>query len=109
MTTIKKVKNIKVFDSIESASKNSDCIMTDTWFSMGQKISEKKKKILKPFQVTKKLLSTLKEDAIFMHCLPAHRGEEIEKDILEHPKSVVWDEAENRLHSQKAILTWCLK
>ena len=76
---------------------------------MGQKVSNKKRNILKPFQVNEKLLSYAKKNAIFMHCLPAHRGEEISKDILEHPKSVVWDEAENRLHTQKAILTWCLK
>ena len=83
--------------------------MTDTWFSMGQKVSEKKRKLLKPFQVNNKLLSVAKNKSIFMHCLPAHRGEEIDKNILEHPKSVIWDEAENRLHTQKAILNWCLK
>ena len=65
--------------------------------------------MLQPFQVNKKLLSYAKKNAIFMHCLPAHRGEEISEDILEHPQSVVWDEVENRLHTQKAILTWCLK
>jgi len=109
MLELKKIKNIKIFDKPESASKNTDCIITDTWFSMGQKVSNKKRNILKPFQVNEKLLSYAKKNAIFMHCLPAHRGEEISKDILEHPKSVVWDEAENRLHTQKAILTWCLK
>ena len=83
--------------------------MTDTWFSMGQKVSDKKRNMLQPFQVNKKLLSYAKKKAIFMHCLPAHRGEEISEDILEHPQSVVWDEVENRLHTQKAILTWCLK
>ena len=56
-----------------------------------------------------KLLSVAKKKSIFMHCLPAHRGEEVDQNILEHPKSVVWDEAENRLHTQKAILNWCLK
>ena len=70
---------------------------------------KKKRKLLKPFQVTSKLLSITKKKSIFMHCLPAHRGEEIEENILEHHKSVIWDEAENRLHTQKAILNWCLK
>ena len=109
MKNITKLKNIKIFDSAEKACNNSDCIMTDTWFSMGQKVSEKKRKLLQPFQVTNKLLSIAKKKSIFMHCLPAHRGEEIGKDIFEHPKSVIWDEEENRLHTQKAILNWCLK
>jgi len=109
MKRISKIKNVKFFESAIDACKNSDCIMTDTWFSMGQKASEKKRELLKPFQVTNKLLSISKKKSIFMHCLPAHRGEEIEKNILEHPKAVVWDEAENRLHTQKAIINWCLK
>ncbi len=109
MISIKKSKNIKIFESALDAVQNSDCVMTDTWFSMGQKISQEKRKILQNFQVTNKLLNATKKKSIFMHCLPAHRGEEIENDILEHPKSVVWDEAENRLHTQKAVLTWCLK
>ena len=109
MYKISKIKNIKIFNSAEKACKNSDCVMTDTWFSMGQKVSEKKRRLLKPFQVNNKLLTVAKKKSIFMHCLPAHRGEEIDKNILEHPKSVIWDEAENRLHTQKAILNWCLK
>ena len=109
MNRIGKVKNIKIFNSAKDSCKNTDCISTDTWFSMGQKVSEKKRRLLKTFQVNNKLLSVAKKKSIFMHCLPAHRGEEIDKNILEHPKSVVWDEAENRLHTQKAILNWCLK
>ena len=109
MDKIAKVKNVKIFDSALDGCKNTDCIMTDTWFSMGQKVSEKKRRLLKPFQVNKKLMSVSKKNSIFMHCLPAHRGEEIDKNILEHPNSVIWDEAENRLHTQKAILNWCLK
>ena len=109
MDKIAKVKNVKIFDSALDGCKNTDCIMTDTWFSMGQKVSEKKRRLLKPFQVNKKLMSVSNKNSIFMHCLPAHRGEEIDKDILEHPNSVIWDEAENRLHTQKAILNWCLK
>ena len=109
MSKINKAKNVKTFSNVEQACKNTDCVMTDTWFSMGQKISESKRKLLKPFQVNNKLLSVSKNKSIFMHCLPAHRGEEIDINILEHSKSVVWDEAENRLHTQKAILNWCLK
>ena len=109
MDKIGKLKNVKIFDSALDGCKNTDCIMTDTWFSMGQKVSERKRRLLKPFQVNKKLISVSKKNSIFMHCLPAHRGEEIDKDILEHPNSVIWDEAENRLHTQKAILNWCLK
>ena len=109
MKNINNFKNIKIYNSAELACKNADCVMTDTWFSMGQKVSEKKRKLLKPFQINNNLLSTTKNKSIFMHCLPAHRGEEIEENILEHPKSVVLDEAENRLHTQKAILNWCLK
>ena len=109
MDKIAKVKNVKIFDSALDGCKNTDCIMTDTWFSMGQKVTERKRRLLKPFQVNKKLISVSKKNSIFMHCLPAHRGEEIDKNILEHPNSVIWDEAENRLHTQKAILTWCLK
>ena len=109
MDKIAKVKNVKIFDSALDGCKNTDCIMTDTWFSMGQKVSEKKRRLLKPFQVNKKLMSVSNKNSIFMHCLPAHRGEEIDKNILEHPNSVIWDEAENRLHTQKAILNWCLK
>ena len=109
MDKIDKIKNVKIFDSALDGCKNTDCIMTDTWFSMGQKVSERKRRLLKPFQVNKKLISVSKKNSIFMHCLPAHRGEEIDKNILEHPNSVIWDEAENRLHTQKAILNWCLK
>jgi len=109
MNKIGKIKNVKIFNVSKDACRNADCISTDTWFSMGQKVSEKKRRLLKPFQVNNKLLSSAKKNSIFMHCLPAHRGEEIDENILEHPKSVVWQEAENRLHTQKAILNWCLK
>ena len=109
MNKIGKIKNVKIFNVSKDACKNADCISTDTWFSMGQKVSEKKRRLLKPFQINNKLLSATKKNSIFMHCLPAHRGEEIDENILEHPKSVVWQEAENRLHTQKAILNWCLK
>jgi ornithine carbamoyltransferase len=66
-------------------------------------------KLLRPFQVNESLMAVAKKDAIFMHCLPAHRGEEVTAGIIDGPRSVVWDEAENRLHAQKAILLWCLE
>lgn len=84
-----------------------DCIVTDTWVSMGQSDAAWRKKILAPYAVNAKLMSKAAKKAIFMHCLPAYRGHEVTEDVLEGPQSVVFDEAENRLHAQKAILAWC--
>ncbi|MGZ3410338.1 MAG: ornithine carbamoyltransferase [Xanthobacteraceae bacterium] len=89
------------------AVKDADCIVTDTWLSMGDKGAAARRALLKPYQVNARLLSKAKRDAIFMHCLPAHRGEEVTNDVIDGPQSVVFDEAENRLHAQKGILTWC--
>ena len=92
------------------AVKDADCIMTDKWISMGEKINKvKKKKSLKPYQVNKKIMRAAKKDAIFMHCLPASRGEEVTNDIMDGSQSVVWLEALNRIHAQKSIIEWCLK
>jgi ornithine carbamoyltransferase len=92
-------------DPLEAADK-ADIIYTDVFVSMGQEdIAEAKKKLLKPYQVNVKLMEKADNNAIFLHCLPAHRGEEVTDDVIEGPWSVVWDEAENRLHSEKAILT----
>jgi ornithine carbamoyltransferase len=91
-------------DPIEAA-KNADILYTDVWASMGQESeNEKRKKIFKNYQINAKLLKKAKKDAIVMHCLPAHRGEEITDDVIDGPQSVVIDQAENRLHVQKAIL-----
>jgi ornithine carbamoyltransferase len=90
------------------AVKNADCVVTDTWVSMGDKEAEKRRTILKPYQVNKALMAKAARDAIFMHCLPAHRGEEVTDEVIDGPQSAVFDEAENRLHVQKAILVWCL-
>ncbi len=84
-----------------------DCVVTDTWVSMGQSDAARRKKILAPYAVNAKLMSKAAKNAIFMHCLPAYRGHEVTEDVLEGPQSVVFDEAENRLHAQKAILAWC--
>ena len=92
------------------AAEGSDCVMTDKWISMSDKgDKKKKKKILKKFQVNKKLMKSAKTDAIFMHCLPASRGEEVTNDVMDGKQSVVWLQAFNRIHAQKSIIEWCLK
>jgi len=93
----------------EEAAAGADCIVTDTWVSMGDKDGRTRHNIFKPYQVNRSLLKLAKRDAIFMHCLPAHRGEEVTDDVIDGPQSVVFDEAENRLHAQKGILAWCLE
>jgi ornithine carbamoyltransferase len=100
--------DVSLSNDPEKAVKGADCVVTDTWVSMGQSDATKRKKILAPFGVDAKLMSKAAKGAIFMHCLPAYRGLEVSEDVLEGPQSVVWDEAENRLHAQKAILAWCL-
>ena len=91
------------------AVKGADCIVTDTWISMGDEAQRVRRlRAFKPYQVNARLMAAAKRDALFMHCLPAHRGEEVTDDVIDGPQSVVWDEAENRLHAQKGILAWCL-
>jgi ornithine carbamoyltransferase len=91
----------------EAAVRGADCVVTDTWVSMGDKEGEHRHNVLKPYQVNAQLMSLAKPDALFMHCLPAHRGEEVTDEVIDGPQSVVFDEAENRLHAQKGILAWC--
>tara|TARA_R110001599_G_scaffold1236_6_gene6075 strand:+ start:7603 stop:8511 length:909 start_codon:yes stop_codon:yes gene_type:complete len=92
-----------------AAAKNSDLIVTDVWASMGQEEEQRiRENKFSDYQVNSELMSHANKDALFMHCLPAHRGEEISHDMLDHTSSVVWDEAENRLHSQKALLEFLL-
>ena len=86
----------------------ADCVVTDTWVSMGADRSVNRHNLLAPFRVDEDLMAKAKPDAIFMHCLPAKRGEEVTAGVIDGPQSVVWDEAENRLHAQKGILAWCL-
>jgi ornithine carbamoyltransferase len=93
----------------EEAVAAADCVVTDTWVSMGDKESQRRHNLLKPYQVNTRLLEKADPDAIFMHCLPAHRGEEVTDAVIDGPQSVVFDEAENRLHAQKGILAWCLE
>ena len=92
------------------AAKDADCIMTDKWISMSDKGDKnKKKKILKKYQVNKKIMKIAKSDAIFMHCLPASREEEVTSEVMDGKQSVVWLQAFNRIHAQKSIIEWCMK
>jgi ornithine carbamoyltransferase len=99
---------IKWTDDPEAAVKDADCVFTDTWVSMGDRDGKHRHNVLKRYQVNASLMSKAKPDALFMHCLPAHRGEEVTDEVIDGPQSVVFDEAENRLHAQKAILAWAL-
>jgi ornithine carbamoyltransferase len=91
------------------AVRGADCINADTWISMGtpEEKARHRHNLLAPYQVNARLMAAAKKDAIFMHCLPAHRDEEMTADVIDGPQSVVWDEAENRLHAQKGVLAWC--
>jgi ornithine carbamoyltransferase len=86
----------------------ADAVVTDCWVSMGDEDEGRRHNLLKPYQVNRKLMGAANDGAIFMHCLPAHRGEEVTDEVMDGPQSVVFDEAENRLHAQKGILAWCL-
>lgn len=90
------------------AVRDADCVVTDTWVSMNQEHRARGDNVFRPYQVNEDLMRHAKSDALFMHCLPAHRGEEVTDAVIDGPHSVVFDEAENRLHAQKAILAWCL-
>ncbi|MFN4038819.1 MAG: ornithine carbamoyltransferase [Erythrobacter sp.] len=89
-----------------AAAREADVLVTDTWISMGQAHAEAKLAAMAPYQVNAALMAQAKPDAIFLHCLPAHVGEEVSKDVFEGPQSVVFDEAENRIHAQKSVLLW---
>jgi len=101
--------NISIVKNPVDAVKNADCIMTDKWISMNDKVNKnKKKKTLKGYQVNKKLMKFAKSDAVFMHCLPVSRGDEVTDEIIDGKQSVVWTQALNRVHAQKSIINWCL-
>lgn len=99
---------VDLFEDPAEAVAGAGCVLTDTWVSMSDDNGEKRRRAFMPYQVTETLLEKAAPDAIFMHCLPAHRGDEVTDAVIDGPRSVVWDEAENRLHVQKAILAWCL-
>ncbi len=92
----------------QEAVHDADCVVTDTWVSMGAEHRARGHNVFMPYQVNAALMKHAKPDALFMHCLPAHRGEEVTNEVIDGPHSVVFDEAENRLHAQKAVLAWCL-
>ena len=100
---------VELVDTAEDAAVNADLIVTDVWASMGQEEEQKiREQAFANYQVNEHLMSLAHPDCLFMHCLPAHRGEEISENMLEHPNAVVWDEAENRLHAQKALVEFLL-
>jgi ornithine carbamoyltransferase len=100
--------DVVVMNDPKAAVAGVDCVVTDTWVSMGQTDGHKRKKLLRPYAVDGELMARAAKGAIFMHCLPAYRGHEVTAEVIDGPQSVVFDEAENRLHVQKAILAWCL-
>jgi ornithine carbamoyltransferase len=99
---------VEVTADLEAALEGADCVVTDSWVSMGDKDVADRHNLLAPYQIDERALALAKPDALFLHCLPAHRGEEVVDAVIDGPRSVVWDEAENRLHAQKGILAWCL-
>ncbi len=99
---------IEVIRNPEEAVVGVDVVVTDTWVSMGDKDASKRLVALSPYQVTPALMKQAAADAIFLHCLPAHRGEEVDEAVIDGPQSYVFDEAENRVHAQKAVMLWCL-
>jgi ornithine carbamoyltransferase len=99
---------VEVTEDPALAARDADCVVTDTWVSMGVEASINRHNILAPYRVDERLMAVAKPNAIFMHCLPAKRGQEVSAGVIDGPQSVVWDEAENRLHAQKGILAWCM-
>ena len=100
--------NITLTRDVREAVAGADVVVTDTWVSMGQEHAHNKMAAMMPYQVNERLMAMAKSDAVFLHCLPAHRGEEVTDAVIDGPQSLIWDEAENRLHAQKSILLWCL-
>ncbi|MDX1551176.1 MAG: ornithine carbamoyltransferase [Marinobacter sp.] len=102
-------QHVSIVRDPAEAAKDADLLVTDVWASMGQEDEQKaREKAFRNYQINPELMKLANKDALFMHCLPAHRGEEISADMMEHPRSVVWDEAENRLHAQKALLEFLI-
>jgi ornithine carbamoyltransferase len=99
---------ISVTTDAFEAAEGAHAVITDCWVSMGDDDEFRRQNLLKPYQVNSRLMNVASNDAVFMHCLPAHRGEEVTDEVMDGPQSVVFDEAENRLHAQKGILAWCL-
>ncbi|ARS27199.1 ornithine carbamoyltransferase [Sphingomonas sp. KC8] len=104
---LKRGTNVPILRDPVAAVQDADVVVTDTWISMGQDHAEEKLAAMAPYQVNAALMAAAKPDAVFLHCLPAHRGEEATDEVLDGPNSAIWDEAENRLHAQKSVLLWC--
>lgn len=100
---------VHIFSDPIDAVKGADVVMADTWVSMGDLDHDERLEAFEPYQVNEALMAHAKPDALFLHCLPAHRGEEVTEGVIDGPQSVIWDEAENRIHAQKAILAWCFQ
>jgi ornithine carbamoyltransferase len=99
---------VQLFEDPREAVAGADAVLTDVWVSMNDRDAERRRDLLASYQVDAALMALAQPDALFMHCLPAHRGEEVAADVIDGPRSVVFDQAENRLHAQKGILAWCL-
>jgi ornithine carbamoyltransferase len=97
----------RVVSTPQEAVEGADVVITDTWISMGQAHADTKLAAMMPYQVDAALMAAAKADAKFLHCLPAHRGEEVTAEVIDGPQSLIWQEAENRLHAQKSVLRWC--
>lgn len=97
----------RIVSDPREAVAGADVVVTDSWISMGQEHAETKLKAMQPYQVNAALMAGAKPDAKFLHCLPAHRGEEVTDEVMDGPQSLIWEEAENRLHAQKSVLRWC--
>jgi ornithine carbamoyltransferase len=98
---------VEMTDDPRAAVEGADCVVTDTWVSMGDVDGEARLDAFESYQVDEDLMGLADKDAVFLHCLPAHRGEEVTDAVIDGPRSLVWDEAENRIHAQKSILAWC--
>ncbi len=99
---------VKIVDDPKEAVASADAVMTDVWVSMGDADADKRRSLLAPYQVNDELMGAATTNSLFLHCLPAHRDEEVTAEVIDGPQSVVFDQAENRLHAQKGILAWCL-
>jgi ornithine carbamoyltransferase len=99
---------VRVVEDPAEAASDADAILTDVWLSMGDGEADRRRRLLEPYRIDDALMARARADAMFMHCLPAHRGEEVSASVIDGPRSVVFDQAENRLHAQKGILAWCL-
>ena len=108
--TLDLLRQVRIPPDVIAVDRHADAVIADTWLSMHDDVGSRDRRHnqLKPYQVTRQLMAEANPEAIFMHCLPAHRDEEVTSEVFDGPQSVVFDEAENRLHAQKGILRWCL-